>query len=272
MAVNTGGVAMRRAANCAVVVALAIVLAGCVVQVGAADAFQLELVHPQSDDAGHYVGFAQVTNATIFGTVAPAEDVKAILVNDRAAQLFPGELTPFGASDGAKSLEFRATVELEPKSKINITVHGVDGETAHVTLEPNADAVVGRLRELVKQHPDSARDRCRLGGALRDSGKLEEAIAEFRESLGQNMSCVSTRVSLGLALVQIGRPEDALKEFSLAADTVPDFAMAWLNLGLVHARFTRNTAEAVRCFKRYLELEPNSSIADKVRRYIEANQ
>jgi tetratricopeptide (TPR) repeat protein len=272
MAAKTGGVAMRRAVDHVAVVALVAVLLSCVVQVAAADAFQLELVHPQSDDAGHYVGFTQVTNATIFGTVAPAENVKEIVVNDRAAQLFPGELVPFGAPDGARSLEFRATVELEPKSKINITIRGVDGETARVALEPDADAVIARLRDLVKQNPHSARDRCRLGGALRDSGKLEEAIAEFRESLNENMSCVNTRVSLGLALVQIGRPEDALKEFTLATDTVPDFAMAWLNLGLVHARFTRNTAEAIRCFKRYLELEPNSSIADKVRRYIEAHQ
>jgi tetratricopeptide (TPR) repeat protein len=122
----------------------------------------------------------------------------------------------------------------------------------------------------VKQYPDAARERCRLGGALRDAGRLEEAVDEFRGSLERNMSCVNTRVSLGIALVGLGRPEEALKEFSLATDTMPDYAMAWLNLGLVHARFTRNSAEAVRCFQRYLELEPDSTIADKVRRYISA--
>ena len=263
---------MRSAAVCVVVVAMAFALLAGSGRMAGADAFQVELIHPQSDGQGHYTGFTQITNATLFGTVAPAGKVKAVTVNDRAAQLFPGQLPPFGAAADAPCLEFRATVELEPKSKINIAIHGVDGEATRVTLEPNAAAVVETLRDLVKQHPDSARDRCRLGGALRDSGKLEEAVDEFRESLKGNMSCVNTRVSLGIALVQLGRAEEALKEFGLATDTVPDYAMAWLNLGLVHARFTRDSAEAVRCFKRYLELEPNSSIADKIRRYIDSHQ
>ena len=263
---------MRLAAVCTVVVVTACALMAGSAGVARADGFQVELIHPQSDAEGHYVGLTQVTNATLFGVVAPAAKVREVTVNDRAAQLFPGQIAPFGAAENAASLEFRATVELGPKSKVTVTVKGTDGETARFALEPNAAAVVEALREAVQQHPDSARDRCRLGGALRDSGKLEEAVDTFRDSLKQNMSCVNTRVSLGIALVQLGRPEDALKEFGVAADAVPDYAMAWLNLGLVHARFTRNTAEAVRCFKRYLELEPNSSIADKIRRYIDSHQ
>jgi len=240
----------------------------CVAQVAVAEPFQVELTHPQSDDQGHYVGFAQVTNATVFGTVAPAEKVKAMSVNDQTAQLLPGELVPFGAPAGAQCLEFRATVELGPNTKLSLIIHDTEGQTARVTLEPSTSAVTARLRDLVQENPNSARERCRLGGALRDQGKTEEAIAELRESLKDNMSCVSTRVMLGMALVKVGRPEEAVKEFALATESSPDYAMAWLNLGLVHARFTRNTAEAVRCFKRYLELEPESSIADKVRRYV----
>ncbi|MBM3498105.1 MAG: tetratricopeptide repeat protein [Armatimonadetes bacterium] len=260
---------MRPAAACAAGVALIAALLGGGTAAWAAS-FQVELIHPQSDDQGRYTGLAQVTNATLFGVVAPAAGVKSVTVNDRPAQLFASELAPFGAAD-SQALEFRATVELGPKSKITIAVLGRDGSTQRVVLEPAGEAVVTRLRELVKLHPDSARDRCRLGGALRDGGKLEEAVDEFRGSLEQNMSCVNTRVSLGVALVGLGRPEEALKEFALATDAVPDYAMAWLNLGLVHARFTRNSAEAVRCFRRYLELEPSSTIADKIRRYVEAH-
>jgi len=262
---------MRPVAVCAAGAALIAALLGGSATAVLAQGFQVELIHPQSDDQGRYVGFAQITNATLFGVVAPAADVRAVTVDDRAAQLFPSELAPFGASADARALEFRATVELGPKSRINVAVHGTNGQTTRLSLEPAGEVVVDRLRELVKQHPDSARDRCRLGGALRDSGRLEEAVDEFRGSLNQNMSCVNTRVSLGIALVGLGRPEEALKEFALATDTVPDYAMAWLNLGLVHARFTRNSAEAVRCFKRYLELEPDGSIADKVKRYVEAH-
>ncbi|MBM3475921.1 MAG: tetratricopeptide repeat protein [Armatimonadetes bacterium] len=263
---------MRSATVYALTVAMAFAVLVGNGTIAGANGFQVELVHPQSDSQGHYVGFPQVNNATVFGTLAPAGKVKAVTVDDQAAQLFPGQLAPFGAAADTPCLEFRATVELGPKSKIAIAIQGADGGTTRITLEPNADAVVQALRDAVRERPDSARDRCRLGGALRDSGKLEEAVDEFRESLKQNMSCVNTRVSLGIALVQLGRAEDALKEFAVATDTVPDYAMAWLNLGLVHARFTRNTGEAVRCFKRYLELEPNSSIADKIGRYIESHQ
>jgi hypothetical protein len=263
---------MKSATVVVVVVGMALALLASSGGAAGAEGFQVELVHPQSDSQGHYVGFAQVTNATLFGTVAPAGKVRTVTVNDQTAQLFPGQLAPFGAAAETPCLEFRATVELGPKSKIVVAIQGTDGATTRIALEPNAEAVVQALRDAVKQHPESPRDRCRLGGALRDSGKFEEAVDEFRESLKQNMSCVNTRVSLGIALVQLGRAEDALKEFAVATDTVPDYAMAWLNLGLVHARFTRNTAEAVRCFKRYLELEPNSSIADKIRRYIDSHQ
>ncbi len=262
---------MRPAAVCAVGVSLVVALLGCDATAVLAEGFQVELVHPQSDDQGRYVAFPQLTNATLFGVVAPAENVKAVTVNDSVAQLFPSELLPFGAPAEARALQFRATVALGPRSKVNVALHGEDGQVTRISLEPASEVVVDRLRELAKEQPDSARARCRLGGALRDSGRLEEAVDEFRGSLQQNMSCVNTRVSLGIALVGLGRPEEALKEFGLAAEAVPDYAMAWLNLGLAHARFTRNSAEAVRCFKRYLELEPNSSIADKVRRYIEAH-
>jgi len=262
---------MRTTTVCAAGVTLIAVLLGSLAATAPAQGYQVELIHPQSDDQGRYVGFGQVTNATLFGVVAPAESVKSVTVNDATAQLFPSEMAPFGASAGARSLEFRATVELGPRSKLAVAIHSEDGQTTRVVLEPAGAAVVDRIRELAREHPDSARDRCRLGGALRDSGRLEEAVDEFRGSLAQNMSCVNTRVSLGIALVGLGRPEEALKEFGLAAEAVPDYAMAWLNLGLVHARFTRNTAEAVRCFKRYLELEPEGSIAEKVRRYVEGH-
>jgi tetratricopeptide (TPR) repeat protein len=252
------------------VTVLVLVLLVTAIGVSAAETFQVELIHPQSDDQGRYVGASQATHATIFGVVSPAEAVKSITVNDRPAQTFAAELLPFGAAAGADSLEFRATVELGPATRLTVLVHGAEGPPTRAVLDPDGPAVVARLRERVKADAKSSRDRCRLGGALRDSGKLEEAVDELRASLSANMSCVSTRVTLGKALLSVGRPEEAVKEFRLATETMPDYAMAWLNLGLVHARFTRNTQEAVRCFRRYLELEPNSSIADKVRRYVGA--
>lgn len=229
----------------------------------------LELIHPQSDDQGHYVRVSHLTRATIFGVVAPAEAVAEVSVNGRKARLFPAQMVPFGAADDADAVEFRATVEIRPETAIKLTVRGTAGATSHRDLEPDTDATVSRLRELVAAHPDDARSHCRLGNALQDENRLQEATEEFRAALERKSDCAYMRIELGRALLALGHPDEAIEQFTMATEIEPEDAMGWLNLGLVHARYTQNTDEAARCFRRYIELEPSSSIADKIRRYLD---
>lgn len=229
----------------------------------------VELVHPQSDDQGNYVVPQGRSRITVFGLVSPAGDVAAVTVNGRKAELHPAEAAPYGASAGTKAVEFRATVALKSGGKITVKMEGVDGEIRRAEFVGNTKAAAARIKALAGESPDDVRARCRLGNSLKDQGKHSEAAAELRGLLEGKEACISTRVTLGKTLVAMGLPEEGMKEFALATEADAGYAMGWLNLGLVHARFTRNQSEAVRCFKKYLVLEPDSSIADKIERYIE---
>jgi hypothetical protein len=234
--------------------------------------YAVELFHPQSDDQGHYVTPVGRTRITVFGMVAPADDIESVKVNGRPAQLFPTEMRPYGAAPDARVVEFRADHLLKGERNIIVTIKSALGGVQRSEFVPDTEAASARILELTKEEPNNAMNRCRLGNALKDQGKTEEAIAELKKAISEGDACISTHVTLGKALASAGLPEEALEQFRLAVETDPDYAMGWLNLGLVHARFTGNTEAAIGCFKRYLELEPNSSIADKIKRYIEASE
>lgn len=232
------------------------------------DGYSVELIHPQGDDQGHYVSVSHLTRATVFGVVAPEGQVSAVTVNGTKASVFPARMPPFGAAAETAALEFRVTLEIRPTTTLKVVVESGTGVEAYWSAEPDTAATISRLRQLAADNPEDARSRCRLGNALKDQYRLREAITEFREALERKSDCAYMRVELGRALLAVGRPDEAIGELGIATQIDPDDAMAWLNLGLVHARYTRNTQEAVRCFRRYLALEPSSSTADKVQRYL----
>lgn len=233
-----------------------------------ADRYSVELIHPQGDDQGHYVSVSHLIRTTLFGVVAPEGQVSAVTVNGKQARLFPARMPPFGVAAETAALEFRVTLEMRPTTTVKVVVEGGTGVGSSWSAEPNTAATISRLRQLAADSPEDARSRCRLGNALKDEYRLREAIAEFREALERKSDCAYMRVELGRALLAVGRTDEALEEFGIATQVAPDDPMAWLNLGLVHARYTRNTDEAVRCFRRYLALESAGSTADKVRRYL----
>jgi tetratricopeptide (TPR) repeat protein len=78
-------------------------------------------------------------------------------------------------------------------------------------------------------------------------------------------------MSRGMAAVEMAKtPKDyerAVREFEQAAELAPDWPDVYFNLGSVQAK-AGNYGEAVRHYKRYLELAPNASDAAKVRNEI----
>jgi len=256
-------------ASCMALLGVAVVHTAALAGGSTTDGYSVELIHPQSDDQGHYVSVPHLTRATVFGVVAPEGQVSAVTVNGKKARVFPARMPPFGVAAETAALEFRVTLEIRPTTTVKVVVEGATEVECHWSAEPDTDATTSRLRQLAADNPENPRSRCRLGNALKDQNRLSDAIAEFQEALERKSDCAYMRVELGRALLAVGRPDDAINEFGAATQIDPDDAMAWLNLGLVHARYTRNTEEAVRCFQRYLALEPYGGTADKVQRYLE---
>jgi len=230
----------------------------------------VELTHPQSDDQGHYVGASYWIRVTVFGLLSHDDGIRTVTVNGKEATLFHGRYQPWGQTADDHALEFRASVRLRPTTKLVISAQGGSGETTRVVFQADADATIARLRRLVAEGSGNARAHDRLGNALTDRGMVDEGIDEFRKALELDPESVESRVQLSKALLARHEREQAMSELRKAVEIDPNSAMAWVHLGLAHLKLTGNTQEALRCFRRYLELEPSSTTADKIRRYVEA--
>jgi tetratricopeptide (TPR) repeat protein len=73
-----------------------------------------------------------------------------------------------------------------------------------------------------------------LGIALRDLGKLDDALAEFREALRQKPNDHLARHNVRVVLMDQGKPAEAMAEFRQALRLKPDFSLAHKSLGNGH--------------------------------------
>jgi serine/threonine-protein kinase len=71
-----------------------------------------------------------------------------------------------------------------------------------------------------------------LGTALRDQGKLDEAVAELREAIRLQPDFAPAHSNLGTALRAQGKVAEAVAEHREAIRLQPDYAIAHANLGL----------------------------------------
>ena len=70
-----------------------------------------------------------------------------------------------------------------------------------------------------------------LGIALRDQGKLDEAIAEYRKAIRLKPDLAEAHHNLGIALASQGKLDEAIAEYRKAIRLKPDVAEAHINLG-----------------------------------------
>ena len=78
--------------------------------------------------------------------------------------------------------------------------------------------------------PESAEVHAILGTALREAGRLDEAVTELETAV--RLAPRSARVynDLGIALAMQGKLQEAIEQFERALEAQPDFAQAQQNL------------------------------------------
>jgi Flp pilus assembly protein TadD len=96
---------------------------------------------------------------------------------------------------------------------------------------------------------------CSLGVALRQKGKLTEAIAEFQQALQIQPDDELAHCYLGVALRREGNTAEAIAHYRRAVELKPDYAFAHYNLA-VALQQTGNMAEAIAHYQRVVEIEP----------------
>lgn len=146
---------------------------------------------------------------------------------------------------------YNQVLRVEPNQPVALHLLGVlacqSGHTA-----AGADLIA----KAVGVQPDYAEAHGNLAVALKDLGRLDDAIESCRKALALNPEFVDAHNTLGDALLQKGRADDAVQALEQALKLGPGHIQAWVNLG--NARQAQDRLDdAVRCYQKALEIHPD---------------
>jgi tetratricopeptide (TPR) repeat protein len=89
-------------------------------------------------------------------------------------------------------------------------------------------------QQAIRIKPDFAEAHSNLGNALRDQGKLDEAVTAFRRAIKVRPDYAEAHSNLGLALRDQGKLDEAAAAYREAIRITPDHADAHSNLGALY--------------------------------------
>jgi tetratricopeptide (TPR) repeat protein len=141
-----------------------------------------------------------------------------------------------------------------------------DNDTAHFNLG-NALRQNGRLDDAITHYekalqiaPHYAEAHSNLGMALFQKGSLDEAITHLQKAAQIQPGLAQSHYNLGIALGQKGRGEEEIAEYQKALQINPDYAEAHNNLG--HALLQEGrTDEAIAHLQKALQINPGYALA-----------
>jgi tetratricopeptide (TPR) repeat protein len=122
---------------------------------------------------------------------------------------------------------------------------------------PRAAAILG---EGVQQHPHAATLMNNLAAVLERSGKYDTARATAEQGVQEDPGCAQLHKNLGDLLYRGARYDEALESYLRATKASPELgADVYLKLGNIRLR-RQEREEAMRCWERALELDPDNAI------------
>src|SRR5579872_4157405 len=125
------------------------------------------------------------------------------------------------------------------------------------------DEAAGMYRGILKQNPSEPGVHYRLGQVLLskagDTGPTEEARAEFQKELELDPRNSASDFILGELDRHAGRWDDAVAHFTRASQIDPEFAEAYLGLGISLASASR-FADAVKPLETYVKMQPGDPV------------
>src|SRR2546425_10933981 len=114
------------------------------------------------------------------------------------------------------------------------------------------------IRQALEAAPDSAVARSKLGVALAQQGRLDDAIAEFSKALSLRPTYAPAYSNLGNAYREKGMLPEAVVAYERALAIDPDYAIAHRNLGILYKQMGR-VGDAVDHFKKATRLSVRRS-------------
>jgi len=118
------------------------------------------------------------------------------------------------------------------------------------------EIAVGLISRAIRENPSNPTYYINLGNALKDQGRLEEAILNYRQALSIKPDFAEACNNLGSALKEHGDLEAAIESFRRSIALKPNFAETHSNLGNA-LKDQGQLEEAIACYGQALLLKPD---------------
>jgi len=128
---------------------------------------------------------------------------------------------------------------------------------------------IDQLQQATRVAPKNPQAWTNLGNVLMDAQRYNEAVDAYEKALALGPKNVNVMVDLGTCYRGIGKFDKAAELYRAALKINPSFPNGHLNLGVVLGFDLHKNAEAVKEFKRFMELVPNGPQADMARQAIQ---
>jgi cytochrome c-type biogenesis protein CcmH/NrfG len=163
---------------------------------------------------------------------------------------------------GEKELERGATVQKQPMSP----------PVAPAPAPPGRDELASQiqtLKEIVKKDPKNLAAWVELGNLYFDTDQPKEAIEAYGRYLALKPDNPDVRTDRGIMYRKLGQFDKAIEEFRKAAQSDPKHANSRYNIGIVLLHDKEDIKEAIKAWEEYLEVDPNSEKAQRIKTQIE---
>jgi protein O-mannosyl-transferase len=121
------------------------------------------------------------------------------------------------------------------------------------------DDAISEFRMALQDRPQLIEAHTNLGDALLAKGQTQEAAAELQESMRLNPTYPEAHIDMGTLLESQGRMQEAETQYRQAVDLAPDDAAAHTGLGSALAALGQ-TEEGLQQLRTGVELEPNGAV------------
>ena len=128
------------------------------------------------------------------------------------------------------------------------------------------------LEEAVKLDPGFTEARLQLAEVLRESGDAPKALDAYRAAAAAAPSDANVRFKFALALRRSGRIDEAITEYQALLRLEPSVAEAHYNLAVLYLQERQRADRAREHFRRFVELDPDSERAPRVREWLATNR
>jgi len=195
---------------------------------------------------------------------AAIKEVKRLAPEDARGPLL--EALWYGFNPEKAEAMARRALELDPKL---VPAHFVKARADRRA----GDLVEARrsLEETIRLDPGFLEARVELAEVLEQSGDLSGAADAYRAAVAAAPGNVTIGFRYALALRRDDRVDDAIVEYQRLIGMDGSLAEAHFNLAVLLLQEKQLPDEAARHFKSFLELDPGSDRAPRVRSWLESN-